>query len=92
MLKHLARYIDISKNLKTKNITLFQMQMLGIFHVLSILQLNLIFNEKIVQYSRTFALQVQTPWNQAHAPLLIEIFPKTPRTQSKTSRFGEFHN
>jgi len=32
MLKHIARYIDISKNLKTKNTTLFQMQMLGIFH------------------------------------------------------------
>jgi hypothetical protein len=31
MLKHLARYIDISNNLKTKNTTLFQMQMLGFF-------------------------------------------------------------
>jgi len=30
-----------------------------------------IFSEEIIQYSRTFALQVQTSWNQAHAPLLI---------------------
>ncbi len=31
------------------------------------LRFNLIFNEKIIQYSRTFAPQVQTTWNQAHA-------------------------
>jgi hypothetical protein len=34
--------------------------------------------------------------NQAHAPLLIELlvesFPKTPRTQSKVSQFGGSHN
>jgi hypothetical protein len=36
------------------------------------------FNEKIIQFSKTFALQVQTSWNQAHAPFLIESFPKTP--------------
>jgi hypothetical protein len=53
---------------------------------------SIIFNEKINQYSRTFAPQVQMPWNQAHAPLLVESFPKTPRTQSKTSQFGGFHN
>jgi len=35
------------------------------------LQFNLIFSEKTIQYSKTFALQVQMPWNQAHAPLLI---------------------
>jgi hypothetical protein len=28
--------------------------------------------KKIIQYSRTFTLQVQTSWNQAHAPLLVE--------------------
>jgi hypothetical protein len=44
------------------------------------LQFNLIFSEKIIQYSRTFAPQVQTSWNQARAPLLIESFSKTPRT------------
>ncbi len=41
---------------------------------------NLIFSEEIIQYSRTFASQVQMSWNQAHAPLLVESFPKTPRT------------
>jgi hypothetical protein len=29
---------------------------------------NLIFSEEIIQYSRTFAPQVQTPWNRANAP------------------------
>jgi hypothetical protein len=53
---------------------------------------NLIFNEKIIQYSKTFAPQVQTSWNQAHAPLLVKSFPKTPKTQSKTSQFGGFYN
>ncbi len=48
----------------------------------------LIFSEEIIQYSRTFALQVQTSWNQADAPLLLESFPKKPRTQSKASRFA----
>jgi hypothetical protein len=37
------------------------------------------FSEEIIQYSRTFAPQVQTSWNQAHAPLLVESFPKTSR-------------
>ncbi len=41
------------------------------------LQFNLIFSEEIIQYSRTFAPEVQISWNQAHAPLLIESFPKT---------------
>jgi hypothetical protein len=27
--------------------------------------------KKIIQYSRTFALQVQPSWNQADAPLLL---------------------
>jgi hypothetical protein len=53
---------------------------------------NLIFSEEIIQYSRTFALQVQTSWNQAHAPLFVESFPKTPRTQSEASWFGGSHN
>jgi len=30
------------------------------------------FSEEIIQYSRTFAPQVQMSWNQAHAPVLIE--------------------
>jgi hypothetical protein len=51
------------------------------------------FSEEIIQYSRTFAPQVQTSWNQAHAaPLLIKSFPKTPRTQSEASQFGGSHN
>jgi hypothetical protein len=32
----------------------------------------LIFSEKIIQYLRTFALQVQTSWNQ---PLPLKSFP-----------------
>jgi hypothetical protein len=37
----------------------------GTFQFLRDFQLpfNLIFSEKIIQYSRTFALQGQTPWN-----------------------------
>jgi hypothetical protein len=53
---------------------------------LATIQFNLIFSEEIIQYSRTFAPQVQTPRNQAHAPLLVESFPKTPRTQSEASQ------
>ncbi len=53
---------------------------------------NFIFSEEIIQYSKTFALHVQTSWNQAHAPLLVESFPKTPRTQSEASPFGGSHN
>jgi hypothetical protein len=53
---------------------------------------NLIFNEKIIQYSRTFALQVQTSGNQAHAPLLFESFPKTSRTWYEASGFSGSHN
>jgi len=41
------------------------------------LQFNLIFSEEIIQYSRTFAPQVQTPWNQAHAtPSLSRAFQR----------------
>jgi len=47
--------------------------------------------KKIIQYSRTFAPQVQTSWNQADAPLLLESFPKRPRTQFEASRFGGSH-
>ncbi len=69
----------------------------GTFQSLQKFQLwfNLIFNEEIIQYSRTFALfalQVQTPWNQAHAPLLVESVPKTSRTWSEASQFGGSHN
>ncbi len=73
---------DLSKNTK------------GTFQFLRTFQLwfNLIFSEKIIQYSRTFALQVQMSWNQAHAPLLVESFPKTPRTWFEASRFGGSHN
>jgi hypothetical protein len=39
---------------------------------------NLIFSEEIIQYSRTFARQLQTSWNQA----LVKRFPKTPRTHN----------
>jgi len=56
------------------------------------LRFNLIFSEEIIQYSRTFAPQVQRSWNQAHAPLLIKSFPKTPRTQSEASQFSGSHN
>jgi hypothetical protein len=33
------------------------------------------------------------PWNQAHAPLLLllESFPKRPRTQSEAFQFGGSH-
>jgi len=66
----------------------------GTFQFLWSFQLwfNLIFNEEIIQYSRTFGPQVQTSWNQAHAPFLVESFPKTLRTQSEASRFGGSHN
>jgi len=42
----------------------------GTFQFLLYFQLwfNLIFRVKIIQYSRTFASQVQMSWNQAHAP------------------------
>ncbi len=45
------------------------------------LPFNFIFNEKIIQCSRTFAMQVQTAWNQADAPFLLKSFPKTPHSQ-----------
>ncbi len=67
----------------------------GTFQFLLNFQLwfNLIFNEKFIQYSRTFAPQVQTSWNQAHTPLLVESFPKTPRTLPEASLFGgDSHN
>jgi len=51
----------------------------------------LIFSEKFVQYSRTSTPQVQMPWNQADAPLLLQSFQKRPRTQSEASWFGAFH-
>jgi len=54
--------------------------------------INFIFSEKIIQYSKTFAPQVQTSWNQAYAPLLVESFPKTPRTQSEASWFRGSQN
>jgi hypothetical protein len=56
------------------------------------LWLNLILSHEISQYSRTFAPQVQTSWNQAHAPLLVKGFPKASRTWSEASWFGGSHN
>jgi hypothetical protein len=47
--------------------------------------------KKIFQYSKTFASQVQMSWNQANAPLLLESFPKRPRTQSEASWLGGSH-
>jgi len=44
---------------------------------------NLIFIEKIIQYSSTSTWQVQMPWNQVDAPLLLESCPKRPRTRSE---------
>jgi len=58
---------DLSKNTKGTFQFLQNFQM----------QFNVIFNEEIIQSSRTFALRVQMPWNEAHAPLLIESFLKT---------------
>ncbi len=55
------------------------------------LRFNFISSEEIIQYSRTFALQVQTSWNQACAPLLVEGFPKIPRTQCEASWFSGCH-
>jgi hypothetical protein len=58
------------------------------------LQFILIFSEEIIQYSRTFVPQVQTSWKQAHAPLIVESFPKTPRsrTWSEASQFSGSHS
>jgi hypothetical protein len=66
----------------------------GTFQFLKKIQLrfNLTFSAEIIQYSRTFAPQVQRSWNQAHAPLLVESFPKTPRTLFEASWFGVSHN
>jgi hypothetical protein len=35
---------------------------------------------------------VKMLWNPAHAPVLVESFPKIPRTWSKASQFGGSHN
>jgi hypothetical protein len=53
---------------------------------------NIIFSERIIQYSRTFTPQVQTSWNQANAPLLVKSFPKIPWTQYQAPRFGGSHS
>jgi HKD family nuclease len=34
------------------------------------------FSEKNIQFSIPFVLQVQTSWNQAHAPLSLKAFQK----------------
>jgi hypothetical protein len=74
---------DLSNNTKCT------FQFLRIFFLK--LRFNFIFSEEIIQYSRTFALQVQKSWNQAHAALLAESFPKRPRTRSEASWFGGSH-
>jgi hypothetical protein len=72
---------DLSKNTK------------GTFQFLRNIQLsfNLIFSEEIIQYSRTFASQVQTSWNQANAPLPLKRYPKRPRTQYEAFWFAGSH-
>ncbi len=64
----------------------------GTFEFLRNFQLlfNLIFSEEVIQYSRTFAPQVQTSWNQAHVPTFVESFSKTP--SSEASQFCGSHN
>ncbi len=54
--------------------------------------------KKSFNIQRTFAVQVQTSWNRAHAPqahapllVVVESFPKTPRTRSEASQFSESH-
>jgi hypothetical protein len=39
--------------------------------------------KKSFNIQKLFALQVQTSWNQAHAPLLVKSWPKTSRTRSE---------
>jgi len=65
----------------------------GTFQFLQHFQLwfTLVFSKKFIQYSRTFAPQVQTSWNQANAPHLLESFPKRPRMRSEASWFGGSH-
>jgi hypothetical protein len=59
------------------------------------LRFNLIFSEEIIQYSRTFAWQVQTPWNQAHAPFLVEptkpVHPSSSRAFQRHQRHDLKH-
>ncbi len=52
---------------------------------------NLIFSEEIIQYSRTFASQVQRLRNQADAPLLLKSFPNRPRMWSEASWLSGSH-
>ncbi len=40
---------------------------------------------------KNFCTACPKSWNQAHAPLLIQSFPKTPRTWSKASWFNGSH-
>ncbi len=81
-----SSYQDLSNNTKVtfQFLRNFQLQV----------NLILIFSEKIIQYSIPFALQVQTSWNPAHAPLvvIIESFPKTPRTWLEASTLSGSRN
>ncbi len=63
----------------------FQLQFLICFSV----------KKKSFNIQELFALllQVQTPWNQANAPLLLlQSFPKRPRTWSEASQFTGSHH
>jgi len=56
------------------------------------LQFNLIFSEEIIQYSKTSTPQVQTPWNQADAPLLLKRDQECNLQQpSEATQFGGSH-
>jgi hypothetical protein len=48
--------------------------------------------KKSFNIQELFALQSKRQGTKAHAPLLVESFPKTPRTQSEASWFGGSHN
>jgi hypothetical protein len=41
---------------------------------------------------KSFNIQELLSWNQAHAPLLVESFPKPPRTQFEASWLCGSHN
>ncbi len=65
----------------------------GTFQFIKKIQIgfNLIFNEKIIQFSRAFMLKVQMSLNQAHAPLLLKSFPKRPKMWFEASQFSGSH-
>jgi hypothetical protein len=46
------------------------------------------FNEKIIQYTITFTLWVQTLWNQAHEPYSSIAFQRHQQCSPKLDGFG----